>query len=66
MDNSKYVMLKAILANKTTISVGAIKNEFNVDAEEGEEMLQNLIQEGLVEPYSIDGTSFMVKKDNPF
>lgn len=62
MDQSKYVMLKAILPNKTTISVGAIKNEFNVDADEGQEMLDNLIQEGMVEPYSIDGTSFMVKK----
>ena len=62
MDKNKYMMLKAIVPQKQTISVGMIKNEFNVNAEEAEDMLHSLIQEGMVEGYSMDGTNFLVKK----
>ena len=62
MDKNKYMMLKAVVRQKDTISVGIIKNEFNVDADEAEEMLRNLIQEGMVEGYSLDGTNFLVRK----
>ena len=62
MDKNKYMMLKAIVPHKNTVSIGMIKNEFNVNAEEAEDMLQNLIQEGMVEGYSLDGTNFLVKK----
>ena len=62
MEMDKYVMLKAILPNRDYISVNAIKGLFNVDAEEAEEMLSNLIQEGLAESLSIDGTNFRVIK----
>ena len=61
MDLKKYAMLKATLAGRGVISVGRIKNDFNVESEEAEEMLNNLIQEGLVEPYSLDGTNFKIK-----
>lgn len=62
MNIDKYMMLKAIVPQKNTVSVGAIKNLLNVDAKEAEDMLTNLIQEGMVEPYSMDGTNFLVKK----
>ena len=61
MDKNKYVMLKATLPGRGTISIGRIKNDLNVTTDEAQEMLDNLIQEGLVEPYSLDGTNFTVK-----
>lgn len=61
MDTNKYVMLKATLAGRGTISIGRIKNDLKVETEEAEEMLNQLIQEGLVEAYSLDGTNFVVK-----
>ena len=62
MNINKYIMLKATLATKQTISISVIKNEFDVTGEEAEEMINNLIQEGLIEPFPFDGKSFSVKK----
>lgn len=62
MDRDKYVMLKAIVPQKETVSIGMIKNLLNVSTDEAEEMLNNLIQEGMVEAYSMDGTNFLVRK----
>ena len=61
MNLDKYAMLKATLNGRTTISIGRIKNDLNVDSDEAEDMLNNLIQEGLVEPYSLDGTNFKIR-----
>ena len=60
MDLNKYAMLKATLPGRATISIGRIKNDLNVDTDEAEEMLNQLIQEGMVEAYSIDGMNFKV------
>lgn len=60
MDNSKLVMLKATVGQLQTISVGYIKNILNVDTDEAEDMLQGLIQAGVVEPYPIDGVNHRV------
>lgn len=62
MNIDKYVMLKATLNQQDYLTPSIIKNSFNVDGVEAEEMLSNLIQEGLVEPYPIDGTHYKVKK----
>ena len=62
MNLDKYVMLKAnIKSFNGIVSIGSIKNRFDVESKDAEEMLQNLIQEGIVEPYSTDGTNFKVK-----
>lgn len=61
MDQKKYVMLKAVLKQHIAISTSAIKSEFNVDSDEAEEMLRNLIQEGLVEPFAFDGRTYKVR-----
>lgn len=62
MDQSKYAMLKAILPQKDYISVSQLKSELNVTGQEAEEMISNLAQEGMVEPYPVDGLHFKVKK----
>ena len=51
MDRDKYIMLKATVVNRDIITLGIIKDEFNVDADEALEMLNNLIQEGMVKEY---------------
>lgn len=60
MDNDKLAMLKAIVKQLQTISVGYIKNILNVDTNEAEEMLQALIRGGAVEPFPIDGINYRV------
>ena len=55
-------MLKAILPQKDYISVSQLKSELNVTGQEAEEMISNLAQEGMVEPYPVDGLHFKVKK----
>ena len=64
MNREKYIMLKATVVNKDMITIGLIKDEFNVDADEALDMLNSLIQEGMVETFSIDGTHFRVIHDN--
>lgn len=62
MDMNKYAMLKAILSQKDYISVSSLKSELDVSGDEAEEMISNLAQEGMVEPYPIDGLHFKVIK----
>ena len=62
MDQRKYAMLKAILPQKDYVSITQLKHEFNVTGEEAEEMISNLSQEGMVEPYPVDGLHFRVIK----
>lgn len=66
MDRDKYIMLKATVVNRDIITLGIIKDEFNVDSDEALEMLNNLIQEGMVETFAHDGTHFKVLKGNSF
>ena len=66
MDRDKYIMLKATVINRDIITLGIIKDEFNVDSDEALEMLNNLIQEGMVETFAYDGTHFKVIKGNKF
>ena len=66
MDRDKYIMLKATVVNRDIITLGIIKDEFNVDSDEALEMLNNLIQEGMVETFAYDGTHFKVIKGNSF
>ena len=56
-------MLKATVVHKDIITLGLIKDEFDVDADEALDMLNNLIQEGMVETFSYDGTHFRVIHD---
>ena len=60
MDTNKYAMLKAVLKQHASISTSTIKNELNVSGDEAEEMLRNLIQEGMVEAFSFDGRTYRV------
>lgn len=62
MDMNKYAMLKAILNQKDYITVSSLKSELSITGEEAEEMITNLGQEGMVEPYPIDGLHFKVIK----
>ena len=62
MNQEKYIMLKAVLPNKDEITLGVIKNEFQVDSEEALEMLNNLAMEGMIETLPYDGTHFRVIK----
>ena len=62
MDREKYIMLKAIVPLKNEITLGIIKDELNVDAEEALEMLNSLAQEGMIELFAYDGTHFRVIK----
>ena len=62
MDRQKYIMLKAIVPLKDEITIGVVKNEFNVDADETLEMIENLAQEGMIEVLPYDGTHYRVIK----
>ena len=66
MDRNKYIMLKATVPNRDIITLGIIKDEFNVDSDEALEMLNSLIQEGMVETFAVDGTHFKVIKGHSF
>ena len=61
MDLNKFAMLKATLASRDSVSIARIKADFKISNEEAEEMLNKLIQAGLVEPFSFDGINFKVK-----
>lgn len=61
MDTDKFVMLKATVRQLQTISVAYIKSILNVSEKEAEEMLQKLIQAGLVEPFPMDGINYRVR-----
>lgn len=55
------VLLKANVVHLDYVSISDIKMKYNVDNDEAQEMLDGLIQGGLVEPYSFDGAHFKVK-----
>ncbi|MCR5185018.1 MAG: hypothetical protein K6C32_02940, partial [Bacilli bacterium] len=66
MNIEKYVMLKVVLPHKDIITIGVIKDEFDVDADEALEMLNAVIQEGMVETFAYDGTHFrVIHQDKP-
>ena len=55
------VMLKANVVNMQFISISDIKMKYDVGGEEAQEMLDELINSGAVEPFSYDGAHFKVK-----
>ncbi len=61
MDKEKMVTLKANVGRLDYVSLSDIKLKYNVNSEEAQEMLDELIQSGLVEPFSYDGSHFKVK-----
>ena len=62
MNLDKYAMLKAILPQKEYVAVAMLKSELKLTSGEAQEMISQLVQEGLVEPYPIDGLHFKVRK----
>ena len=61
MDKTKLVTLKANVPQLEYVSISDIKMKYNVSGEEAQEMLDELIQSGMVEPFSFDGAHFKVK-----
>ena len=61
MDADKLVALKANVKNMNFISIADIKMFFNVNDKEAQELLDKLIQCGLVSSYPMDGIHFQVK-----
>ncbi len=62
MNLDKYAMLKAVLPQKEFVTVAVLKSELKVTSGEAQEMISQLVQEGLVDPYPMDGLHFKVKK----
>ena len=62
MDTNKLVMLKATVKQNEYISVSQIKMNFQVNDKEAQELLDKLIQCGMVQPYPIDGVHFKVNR----
>ena len=62
MDRNKLMMLKANVKRNDYISINDIKGQYNVDDDEAQELLDDLIQGGLVQPWPIDGVHFKVNK----
>lgn len=62
MNLDKYAMLKAILPQKEFVGVAMLKSELKLTSGEAQEMISHLVQEGLVEPYPMDGLHFKVRK----
>lgn len=62
MDLDKFAMLKATVRQLQTVSVPYLKSILNVDEKEAEEMINKLIQAGMVEPFPFDGINYKVRK----
>ena len=62
MDTNKLVTLKANVKRMDYISLADIKMFFNVNDQEAQELLDKLIQGGLVQPFPMDGVHFKVNK----
>lgn len=62
MDTNKLVTLKANVKRMDYISLADIKMFFNVNDQEAQELLDKLIQGGLVQPFPMDGIHFKVNK----
>ena len=61
MDKDKLVTLKANVPQMEYVSISDIKFKYSVSSEEAQEMLDDLIQSGMVEPFSFDGSHFKVR-----
>ncbi len=62
MDADKLVVLKANVKRMEYISLADIKMFFPVSDSEAQELLDKLIQCGLVQPYPMDGVHFKVNR----
>ena len=62
MDADKLVALKANVKRMEYISLADIKMSFPVSDSEAQELLDKLIQCGLVQPYPMDGVHFKVNR----
>ena len=62
MDTNKLVMLKATIRQHDYISIGEIKVLYGVDDNEAQELLNKVIQGGLVQPFPIDGVHYKVNR----
>ena len=60
MDTDKLVVLKANVKSMEYISLADIKMFFGVNDQEAQELLDKIIQGGLVQPYPMDGVHFKV------
>ena len=62
MDADKLVALKANVKNMQYISLADIKMFFSTNDKEAQELLDKIIQCGLVQPYPMDGVHFKVNR----
>ena len=62
MDADKLVALKANVRKMEYISLADIKILFSVNDKEAQELLDKVIQCGLVQPYPMDGIHFKVNR----
>ena len=62
MDADKFVVLKGNVKRMEYISLADIKILFSADDQEAQELLDKVIQCGLVQPYPIDGVHFKVNR----
>ena len=62
MDAEKLVALKANVKRMEYISLADIKILFNVNDKEAQELLDKVIQCGLVQPFPMDGIHFKVNR----
>ena len=62
MDANKLVSLKANVRNMQYISLADIKMLYSVNDAEAQELLDKIIQCGLVQPFPLDGVHFKVNR----
>ena len=62
MDANKLVSLKANVVNMQYISLADIKMLYSVNDQEAQELLDKIIQCGLVQPFPLDGVHFIVNR----
>ena len=62
MDADKLVVLKANVKRMEYVSLADIKMFFSVSDQEAQELLDKLIQCGLVQPFPMDGIHFKVNR----
>lgn len=62
MDANKLVSLKANVRNMQYISLADIKMLYSVNDQEAQELLDKIIQCGLVQPFPMDGVHFKVNR----
>ena len=62
MDANKLVSLKANVVNMQYISLADIKMLYSVNDQEAQELLDKIIQCGLVQPFPLDGVRFKVNR----